>query len=277
MYTLLAPCAPVCTSFTSNSKHDQTHRKFQMLIWCAHTATTAETIPFFCMGPVWLCASVCYAWYLYVFQIHFMKPIAVMCYFHLYFFFFVSFILCHRFTYSHLFFYSHAFVVVVKNEQKKHTHTFAYDLTYSKYKRKTNNVYFWVLLSSSASPFPTHSLWLWMINRNSYRNRNIQYLCWHDANERPHEIVWTKSEFLVWQHILTRQIFYHCHGIYNNMKQLNHSYSSPKILSRIERMNLIFNQASLNKTFQHNCFEVFRVSSFCKQQPFSHTIPSFSM
>lgn len=33
------------------------------------------------------------------------------------------------------------------------------------------NVYFLGLLSSSASPFPNRSLWLWMINRNSYRNR----------------------------------------------------------------------------------------------------------
>lgn len=113
------------------------------------------------------------------------------------------------------------------------------------------------LLSSSASPFPTHSLWLWMINRSSYRNRNIQYLCWHDANERAHELLncwigWTKR---LWcgKH-LTRQPFYHARNLYAHEASLNHIPA--QILSQTKRTNLIFNQAA-ERNIPYNCFEVF--------------------
>lgn len=104
------------TSFTSNSKHDQTHRKISHAnsvynLQCAHTSKI-ERIPY-----IFLLSMIAYKfivpWYLCV-SIRLWK--LRQC---VYFF---------------------------KPEKK-----FAHDLTYNKHKRKTNNVYIWVVIIVSIS------------------------------------------------------------------------------------------------------------------------------
>lgn len=111
------------TSFTSNSKHDQTHRKISHAnsvynLQCAHTSKI-ERIPciFFCLA--WLHTSLLCL--IFMCFNPFMKTAAVWgC-------------VC-------------ACVYFFKPEKK-----FAHDLTYNKHKRKTNNVYIWVVIIVSIS------------------------------------------------------------------------------------------------------------------------------
>lgn len=103
-----------CTSFTSNSKHDQTHQKFQMLILCVHTAAPAETIPFLCVPGLIVCECLFRLIFICV-PNSFHETMAVLCVILSCF----CFILCHRFTYFHFYLARHVLLFVLKMRKKR--------------------------------------------------------------------------------------------------------------------------------------------------------------